>query len=327
MSTTGEKMKLLTVFIHYPVCSGRYFTDALRRLGHDVRHIGDSTGTYIPWPPDGGHLPAKYAYPSDGGYTAHWDDWTPDLIILADSAFAYHHPVYQDVPHVVWGVDNHVRDYRQNGIAHYFLAHKNVSIQPLDSDVTWLPCAYDPAVFTPSPIPFADRQYDVCMLGVLYPQRVEILSALANAGLSVFAGTGEVYTEYAAAYHNARISLCVSARGDVAQRIFETAAMGCAILSDPLPDLIELNAPGIVLYNGVEDVVTQAKALLHAPELADTTQAWAIPQTWDARAQVIFDWYERTYRKPKGVSEEGSAWAIDLLEKEAKAKRKARIRE
>ncbi len=95
-------MQILIVAIHYPVASARYAKDAFKRLGHDVRSLGDSTGNKI-W---GIEVDARHAWPSDGGYTAHWDDWTPDLIVLMDSAFAYHHPVSADVPHVVWGVDS-----------------------------------------------------------------------------------------------------------------------------------------------------------------------------------------------------------------------------
>jgi len=40
-------MRVLVVCIHYPVASGRYMVDALKRMGHDVRSIGPSTGAQI----------------------------------------------------------------------------------------------------------------------------------------------------------------------------------------------------------------------------------------------------------------------------------------
>lgn len=81
-------MKALVVANHFPVCSARFITDAFLRLGVDVRHIGDSSGAFIPWPPNGQMLPERYAWASDGPLTAHWSDWTPDLVVIADSAFA-----------------------------------------------------------------------------------------------------------------------------------------------------------------------------------------------------------------------------------------------
>lgn len=291
-------MKVLIVAIHYPVASGRYMRDAFIRQGHDVRTIGYSTGPNI-W---GGVVADKWAWQADGDLTAHWPDWTPDLVLIMDSAWAYHHPVYADVPHVVYGVDNHVRDYRQPGVARYFLAHNAVSLMDMSAeDVEWLPCGYDPQWFTPSPIPFTERAHDVVMLGVMYPRRAEIVQALVDAGLSVAAGTGAVYEDYRNLYWNARISLCVSAAGDVGQRVFETAAMGCVVLSDPLADLEALGAEGIETFDAVEEAVSKAKALVkQGAKWAAKSQAWGAPHTWDARAARIAEWWQETYApKPK----------------------------
>lgn len=353
-------MRIIISAIHYPVASGRYMAAAFRRQGHEVRTLGDSTGNRIPWPSgkedgtwaDWTELDPRYAWQSDGSLTTHWPDWTPDLIVHMDSAFAYHHPVYADVPHVVYGVDNHVRDYRQAGIARYFLAHKNVSVftaqfdDPVEMvtaghanyrlgiDAEHLPCGYDPVFFTPSPIPWAQREYDICMIGVLYPQRIALLNALASAGLKVLAGTGWVYEQYRNAYWNARISLCSSANGDLAQRVFETAAMGCAILTDPLADLQDretnkkLGLIGYVTYGSADECVAQARELLsneeieHAP-IADGEEVvmqlaggkgmgefaamkmlesvWG-RHSWDRRAERICEWWEREY----GISQSSS---------------------
>ena len=316
-------MNIIISCIHYPSASGRFAAAALRRLGHDVRTLGMSTGNEI-WRLT---VADKYIWQPDGGLTQNWDDWQPDLIIHMDSSFAYHHPVYQDIPHVIWGVDNHIRSYLQPGIAHYFLAHKAISIQAYDDNTTWLPCAYDPTLHTPSPIPWNEREYDVCMLGVMYPKRQEMLAALTKAKVKVFAGTGLLGEDYVRAYQNSRIGLCVSAAGDVGQRIFEGAAMGCAVLTDPLPDWTALNLSGIVVYEDRTSMLAQVKELLAAPTptskktaakdtSTQTSEDSAVMltsvgeftatlgqqqvlangrNTWDARAQVIVNWYERAY--------------------------------
>lgn len=284
-------LKIIVACIHYPVASGRYVSEALRRMGHDVRTLGDSTGTRLPWLPVA--VPDRFAWREDGGLSHSWPDWTPDLIIVMESAWAYHHPVYADVPHVVYGVDNHVRNYRQRGVSHYFLGHHDVSIMDMQAeDVTWLPCGYDPVHFTPSTMPWDKRPYDVALVGVIYPQRAQALEALAKAGYKVYAEMGALYDAYAAIYQQARISLNVSAKYDLSQRIFETAALGCVVLTDELPDLeaIDYPAGAIIEYSDPKDMLAKVQDILDDPPALDD-RAWLTQHTWDQRAQVIIDWF------------------------------------
>ncbi len=303
-------MKILTVFIHYPISSGRYVTEAFKNLGHEVRHIGDSTGGRI-WDMS---VDPKYVHESNGDLTTHWDDWKPDLIVILESAWKYHHPVYQDVPHVIFGMDNHVRDYLQAGVERYFVAHKAVSVMDFDPYaypspslpeemidrkpfIEWLPCATSNA-FQPSQIPYADREYDVCVVGVDYPHRRAAVDALVKAGLKVYAATGLLFEDYAAAYHNARVSLCLSAAKDVGQRIFETAALGCAVVTDDCPDFKELQPPGIYILDDEKTLVKEVKAVLSDPEtprMIELSTAWALGETWERRAEVIIRWYQENY--------------------------------
>lgn len=302
-------MKILIVANHYAVCSARYAADAFTRLGHDVRHVGPERGHHI-W---GLTLPARYTWEPDGSAFAGLyagGDMTPDLVIAMDSD-----PVVLDYAArraddggeltVVWGVDSHVRDYRRPHFAHYFLAHKRVSVMEWitprqsgpNADMTHLPCAYDPTVFTPSPIPWAEREYDVAMIGVMYPQRWRVVNDLKAAGLKVLAGTGLVYENMAAAYHNSRISLCLSAAGDVAQRVFETAACGTIVLSDNCPDFQSLQPTGFWIYEDGANLVDAVRQILAQPAEAErnieASLEWVRDHTWDARAQVIVDWVEK----------------------------------
>jgi hypothetical protein len=281
-------MNILLHYTHYPVSSGRYMTEAFRRLGHTAYHIGQETGRSI-W---GMEVPQEYVWCQD----APPDEWLPDLCILMDTAYQWHH---ETVPTIVYTVDNHVRNVRQDGIAHYFLGHKNVSIMPYTDDCTWLPCGYDPTLFTPSPIPYTEREYDVCMIGVMYPERWRLVNELKAAGLKVLAGTGLIYEAYRDAYHNSRISLCQSINGDVAQRVFETAAMGCVVMSDKCPDFDTLTPNGIWLIDKDVPFVEQVRGILADPVKAQEQIAlsmeWAKPHTWDARAQVIIDWWEANH--------------------------------
>jgi hypothetical protein len=291
-----DTMKILIIATHLPVTLGRYMLEAFRRIGVDVRSIGNTTGTAI-W---NRQLAPDREWRRDGELDTSWPDWRPDLVAILDNS-RYHHPRYHDVPHIVYGVDNHVFTYRQEGIAHYFMAHRRGPVMPVEGDdMTWLPCAYDPVFFPPSPIPWEQRRFDLSIIGVAYDHRIELVRTLrANLNLAMAYKVGPVYEEYRDIYHNTRISLCASFRGDVAIRVFETAAMGCTVLSDPCDDLPELAADGIVLYRDPAEAVERVRHLLAHPAeaqaLADRSQQWALPHTWDARARFICDWYARKY--------------------------------
>jgi hypothetical protein len=244
------------------------------------------------------------------------DVMRPDVIIVMDSDAALldaQNNAPKDVPLVVWGVDNHVRDYRRPYFDHYFLAHKSVSVMSWEtiyvaganvvnmpnSDMTWLPCGYDNVAFPPSPIAWGDREYDVACLGFMYPKRWQLVNAMKEAGLKVIAGCGMVYDQYRDLHHNARVALVSSACGDLPIRLFEGAGMGCWVLSDEIADLKLLDGGKghIWTYSSVEDAVDKAESLTSTPpDIAKLNMSqqhtWAANHTWDKRAQVIIDWLE-----------------------------------
>lgn len=301
-------MNILVVANHYAVASGRYIVGAFERAGHTVKHIGPAMGRDI-W---GLKLPPEYVWTPDSTEQLVTDGFTADrvdLVVLADSdphildlEWPYTAPV------IVWGVDNHVRNYYRPHINHYFLAHRNVSLMAWERplDMTHLPCGYNPTMCTPSAIPWADRRYDVAILGYMYPQRRAAVKALQEAGLRVIWGCGLVGESYVKAHHDARISLCLSARGDVAIRVFESAAMGCVTMVDDCPDFAIVQPDG-VWQTKPEDIVADVREILSQPALAEAAiaraQAWVKAHTFDERVKVIEAWYERTYRNTLEVSD------------------------
>src|SRR5690349_13128236 len=109
--------------------------EAFKRIGVDVRSLGPPAGNLI-WDL---RVPEQYIWNPDGPAMGSWPDWKPDLIILMHDA-RWRHEVYHDVPHVVYTVDNHVRNFRQPTMDHYFLAHLHGQAMPVvGNDVTWLP--------------------------------------------------------------------------------------------------------------------------------------------------------------------------------------------
>lgn len=292
-------MRILIICNHYPVASGRYILNALKRLGHDVRSTGVAMGTAV-W---GLNVNARYVWVPEemhiepNGVSVGSDGWQPEAVIVADSdpaildSVSHARQVMGDIPVVVWGVDNHVRAYRRPNFDHYFLAHYGVSVEPWGADdMTWLPCGYDPEWFMPSTIAWHDRQYDVAMVGVMYPNRQLALDLLQKAGLRVVGVTGPVYDQFRQFYAHSRISLCISARQDLAQRIFETAAIGCAILSDPVADWQAMRVPGEMVTEPESLVMAAHRLLAAGPAAGAEAKLWALPHTWDNRAKVVIEW-------------------------------------
>jgi hypothetical protein len=281
-------VNILILANHYPVASGRYVADALRRLGHTVYTDGPARGNAI-W---GLHLPDGFEWTPEPPARGTYQDL--DLIIIMDSDPAIlDHEVAQKGPQyvrtVVWGVDNHVRDYRRPHFNHYYLGHLHPSIMPWLPDMTHISCGYDPALFTPSPIPFAEREYDVAILGVMYDDRRKAAAELKAEGFKVIAGCGLVGESYRDAHHHARIALCLPARNDVAQRIFECAAMGNMVMTPWLPDFQKLRPRGLYLLRAGTPLGDQVEdAMAHADHIPEA-QEWAANYTWDKLAAQVLE--------------------------------------
>lgn len=282
-------MKILVKAHHYAVASGRYMADALLRLGHDVRTDGPAHGNAI-WgmTVDERHewLPNK---PEKG--------WAPELVIIADAHLEPDSKQAYACPVVVYGVDNHVRDYAQYDVDHLFLAHGH-GYRIGEPDVTWLPCAYDPRVFKPGK-DWAEREYDAALVGVQYGPRNELLYVLLSnfIGIKIAYGVGALYEDFAATYQNARLSLVRSAAGDVAQRVWETAAMGCVVVKDANADDEALgleDGKNCLIYTTPAEAVEKVRWALSYPDeaqkIARAGQRWAKPGTWDERMKVIVEW-------------------------------------
>lgn len=324
-------MNIMIVANHFAVCSARYAAEAFTRLGHTVRHVGRPMGRDI-W---GTQVPQEYVWgPDNVGADFDADIW---IVMDSDPAILDHYvtplPNFKK-PIIVWGVDNHVRDYRRPYFDHYFLAHKRVSVMDwnevhyadkiswktgspeiVDSitahnpDMTWLPCAYDPVRFPPSPIPWEQREYDVCMIGVMYPKRWELVNAMRAAGLKVLAGSGLVFDAYRDAYHNSRAALVSSFNGDLPIRLFEGAGMGCAVLCDEIGDLRDPQFQDVdteiaQVYHTTDEAIAIARknqAADYGQAMAEDSLWMAHAHTWDARAQVIIDWLSNS---PEGKAQQ-----------------------
>lgn len=306
-------MKILLVAQHYPVASGRYMYDTLKsRIGQlggvEVRSAGYAMGTEV-W---GGRVAPEYEWKPYydlrvASQVPEIAAWAPDLILVMDSdplLLDWCEMVRHLCPIVVYGVDNHVREYFRPWFSHYFLAHDDLEVnisraRRMEGLYTWLPCATDDYLFPMSPIPWGAREHDVACIGVMYPNRWEMVYALRDAGLKVVVGTGVVYREYRHVYQNSRIALVQSIKRDLSIRVFEGLGMGCAVLAHDMPDLHRLDADPVTTYETPEEAVQHAIELIGmepkiVQKAVEKSSDWALRNhTWLHRAQVILNWYNR----------------------------------
>jgi hypothetical protein len=288
-------MNIVIVANVYPVCSARYVADALERQGHAVRVIGKRYGTFIPW--HGG-----FDVDEQHAWTPEEPDkrFKPDVVLIMDSAAQLDAQLYDGVPHVVYGVDNHVRDYAgvESVADHFFLAHGN-GARMGDDNVTHLACGFDPVHFTPG-VKWEDREYDAAMIGVHYDSRAEWLYTLRRFRPNWrMLYDLRVYDAYTWAYQNSKISLVRSAKNDVAQRVWETAAMGCLVLKDRNHDDEALgleNWKNCLIYDNDQHardlIIWTENNPAKAAKIAREGMKWAQSGTWDERVKVIVEWVQ-----------------------------------
>lgn len=291
-------MRFLIACLHHRQSTGRSLYNALGRLGHDVRHVGG----YL----HDADREGPYAWKALGDWDHGWRDWTPHVVIYADTVWpAWRHPYYDHIPHAHVCSCNNVVNMRGGPWERHFLAARYGPAWAVEQDdEEWMPCGYSPRWHTPSTIPYEQRVYDVAMIGRMDERRERCLDALRAAGLRVFTANGIWFEEYAAAYHNARMSLCTNDQQSGMKRYFESAAMGNLILGDDCQGIADLGGadcmvqiPGLPEADAVDALVERARYYAANPDAAQTlidrALVWSADHRWDDRAMQIVQWAER----------------------------------
>jgi len=288
-------MKILFNFPHYPVSAGRFLADAAKRLGHDVRTVGEPAERFNGW--NKTPVAVEYVHVPDGPAQHRFPDWTPDLVVDVDE---YARPperqrAYASVPHVAYNPSNNVCDISGPFDMTFVAAHDGPALKADGKRVRWAGCAYDPTLHRGGKIPWEDREHDVCFIGSAWQNRQLVLRSLRAAGISVYQDMGPIYTEYVAAYHNSRIGL-VNA-GDYPlcnMRLYETPAMGALPLVARSSYDPRLRADDALLFfDDLDSVVETVASILACPaagkRLLARAVAWVQPHTWDALMKYMIE--------------------------------------
>lgn len=294
-------MNILIVCQHWPLCTGRYLTNAFRKLGHDVKHIGSTKGGETGMSEK--RYP-QYAWNPQGDWDMYWADWTPDVVLYVETLFPYwRHKHYSDVPHMQYNTAGPMDDVMPD-IQHTFTAVSWGGIWDKTDAVTWLPCAVNPA-FKPSPIPWHERTWDVALVGRLDSDRMPLLERLNDAGFKVYWDCGPIYDDYVNIYHDARMGLVQTVRRTVPCRVFEMPALGVLGLSPWYPEYEKLGVRGYVYFDDQRPIELPAiveRTLLRYEmdydrwDKSEKDRQWSQQHTWNQRAQQIMEVLEREYR-------------------------------
>jgi hypothetical protein len=272
-----------------------------RRDDIELITVGPYTGTYIPW--NGGMTllpkydkPPTHPLPADfirAGkvspqiFTPFEDLHDVDLWLEVDAGF-YLDPKPQTgiVAHVA--TDPHALNYdRQRQLADYFF---NMQLEYSKNGDIYLPYAFDPTVHYPMGV---EKEYDVCMIGLHYQQRTELVNRLLKEGLKVYYSIGEIFDEYREIYNKSRVGINWSSLKDLNARAFELPAMGIPTVQNTVPDMKTFFVPSdhYLEFSDMESAVKQVlwaiDNLLEAQEMADRAHRKVRPHIYDARIEDI----------------------------------------
>jgi hypothetical protein len=301
--------------IFFPLAILRYFEAALKRRPEiNLITVGPypSPGTLIPWTspdPDvaargpGMHLPVKYAIPStiplplDRSFKPFIPisfieaqlPQKPDLWLQIDAGF-YLEGRPQNGKNVIVATDPHVLSYdRQRTFADTFYCMQDCYKAAGD---VYLPYAYDPVWHAPEK---QDRLFDVCLLGLHYPQRNALIDRLMQNGVKCYYDLGPVYDEARTIYNQAPVGINWSSKNDLTARVFELLGMRRLAVVNNVPDLPRFFRDGrdLVTFATLEEATEK---ILHYLANEDQLEAIASqghgtvqPHTWDARINQILE--------------------------------------
>ena len=263
-----DKFKVVLAYAVYPMAIAKYFESALRaRDDVELFTVGPYTGTWIPW--NGGmYLPQKYCgapdFPLDKNFITNvkvnptivegmmpWDE--ADLWINADSNFCFSRP--KKAKNVVTiAIDPHVLnyDYQRTQCDMFFNMQLTYS-KPGDK---YLPYAACEQHHYPEDL---DKVYDVCLIGLHYPDRTNLVNRLRAKGLNVYYDIGPVFDEYRQLYSQSKVAISWSSQLDLIARVFEAMAMDVPLVCNRVPDMDNFFVDGDHYYgfNNIDEAEAQ----------------------------------------------------------------------
>jgi len=299
-------MKVVLSALIYPFTMAHFFWRALeRRKDVELFVLGAFTDTWIPW--EGGiDLPKKYVkmphLPLPGSLKSINYELVeplipeefrhPDLWLQIDAGWHFKNRPDAEIAALVKTDPHAIPDSHYSVPASYSDFVFGMQTPYLKQGEIYLPYAYDPEIHFQVDVP---KEYDVCMLGLAYRQRLDVLERCKSNGLSVYYGIGEVYDEYRDRYARSKVAFNWSSLLDLPTRIFEYAAMGIPMVTNRVPDLSTFFVERDHFLGGdtVDEAVENIMFLLSNPsfadEMAQAAKRKVKAHSWDNRITQLLE--------------------------------------
>ena len=302
-----ERIKVGVSQLCYPVTMGNYMIEALRdRDDCEVYVIGPNYGTWIPWS-HGMNLQEKYKvnswsvnFPITRHASMPYTMATPffpekvdfDLFIMIDAGFRFStRPEATVVAHIK--TDPHAISKQEYDIGSSVSDYVFSMQTPYKEDGEfYLPYAYSPKWHYPEK---AEKEYDACLIGLMYDSRILWIEHLRSKGLNVYYNIGEVYEEYRRRYAKSKVALNWASKLDLPARVWEGFAMNLPVITNRLPDLNTFFSEDDhylgfdTLKEAVEKTIWAVEHYDEALEMAHAAYRKVKPHTWDARMQQVLE--------------------------------------
>lgn len=293
--------RIALTFIRYPLTIGHYWEEAFRNTNHEIITVCPYSGTWIPWR-GGMHLPDKYAIPPD--YQIPWDQRAQYTFQQAEELMGLRHidawvsidAAYhlrgkpRDALSVWIAVDSHCVNYdEQREQADFFF---NVHKDFMKPDDIHLPVGYSPRWHYPV---FAEEEYDVMLLGLMYPNRVAAIQQMAWRGYETLIDNGPCFDEARELYAKTKLIFNWSLPDNTVCRVWEAMAMGKTLVtnySTTLKDIFE-DEIHYVGFSNMEEAIEKMEWLLaHDDErrkIAEAGYHAVQPHTYDNRVKFLLE--------------------------------------
>ena len=159
----------------------------------------------------------------------------------------------------------------------------------------YLPYAFDPSIHY---VEYeTEKDFDAVLLGMPYPERIKLVDALRDRGVTVIFDNGPVFEEYRHTNNRAFIGLNWSSMEDLNARVFELMAMGLCPVINRVPDLSLFFDDGVeyVGFDDLDDAVNTVIWLKRDTKIRDRIakaahdNVWRNNHTYDARINTILE--------------------------------------
>lgn len=298
-----NKIRIGVSSLTFPVTMARYFIDALgRRDDVELFTVGPFSNTFIPW--NGGiNLHQRYVkvpylpLPSNTPkipYEMVKNQMPNDLDLFLTIDAGWHFTTRPNARiTALIQTDPHVLKQHYTLPASYSDYNFCMQTPYLVPGEVFLPYGADTHWFYPEE---REMKYDVCLIGLHYPQRDNLVRTLRSLGLNVYYDIGVVYDEYRELYNSSKVAISWSSLQDLPVRVWEAMAMARPLVTNRVPDLNTFFVEGNHYYGfdsvqeGVEKVQYALNNYDEASEVAQNAYRKIIAgHTFDDRVQQVLE--------------------------------------